>query len=324
MDPISKLRSALQGMAEEESPASAAGGTIGFGEGVELARIPLDRIHPPQYQARLPGPADESRIAELAENIQAHGLLHPIAVRPIRERPGHYELIAGSRRLEAAKQLGWRDIPAHILKLDDPAALSAHISENTVRMDLDAISRAEGAMRLLILALGVPREEVLRRVTALANWQKGNRREAPPDAELVTATLRRAGLSASAFVQQHAPVLRLPEPIVQALREHRLSFALARKVAQHLPQEAIQEIAAFIREHPDDTSAIAAYIQERLNRSGGGVSRQQIAARMRNVIRRLPRDPELLGEILPLLEELEQRIHDLKRRRKPKTGQAQD
>ena len=73
-----------------------------------------------------------SGIEELAQNIMAHGLIHPITA--MRLENGRYQLIAGLRRYEAAKKLKWADISANVLPLKDAEeALLIEISENTQR-----------------------------------------------------------------------------------------------------------------------------------------------------------------------------------------------
>jgi ParB family chromosome partitioning protein len=63
----------------------------------------------------------------LAASIKGVGLLHPIVVTP------EYQLIAGQRRLEACKLLGWSDVPVHVVDLD--RLVAGEYAENTVRED---------------------------------------------------------------------------------------------------------------------------------------------------------------------------------------------
>jgi ParB family chromosome partitioning protein len=66
-------------------------------------------------------------IDELAESLRAHGLLRPVVVR---RRGTGYELVAGHRRLEAAKQAGWTDIPALVREETDDHAYILTLVEN--------------------------------------------------------------------------------------------------------------------------------------------------------------------------------------------------
>jgi ParB family chromosome partitioning protein len=70
---------------------------------------------------------DLGDIDGLAQSIRELGLLHPIVVQP------DGRLIAGQRRLEACKQLGWTEIPVHVVSLDD--VLQGELQENTRRKD---------------------------------------------------------------------------------------------------------------------------------------------------------------------------------------------
>src|SRR3982751_4950462 len=86
-------------------------------------------------------------LAELQESIKASGLLQPITVR---RRPGRdgFELIAGERRLRAAAEVGWKEIPAIIKEIDDRTLLTLALVENLQRTDLNPIEEGQGYQRL--------------------------------------------------------------------------------------------------------------------------------------------------------------------------------
>ena len=84
------------------------------------AQVPVGRIRPNRFQPRQE--LDQEAIQELADSIKVHGLLQPIVVSYDAEED-EYELIAGERRLEAAKHLGMKTIPAVDLLENDPKAL---------------------------------------------------------------------------------------------------------------------------------------------------------------------------------------------------------
>ena len=112
--------------------------------GGELIRIPLSRIRPNPFQPRKT--FDPEQLAELEASISASGLLQPITVR----RAGDaYELIAGERRLRAATNLGWSEIPALVKDLDDRSSLVLALVENLQRSDLNPIDEARGYQRLV-------------------------------------------------------------------------------------------------------------------------------------------------------------------------------
>lgn len=124
-------------------------------EGEELRRLPLDAILPNPFQPRRDFP--EEALAELTESMRESGLLQPIVVRSISN--GRYELIAGARRCQAAKRLGWPTIDALVREVDDRTALTLALVENLQRDALSPIEEARGYERL-IREFGATQEEV--------------------------------------------------------------------------------------------------------------------------------------------------------------------
>jgi ParB family chromosome partitioning protein len=80
-----------------------------------MEELEVHSIHPPKFSLR----SDLGQLDELISSIEEKGLLEPIVVRPVEDG---FEVVAGHRRLEACKRLGWRKIPCHIIELDDREA----------------------------------------------------------------------------------------------------------------------------------------------------------------------------------------------------------
>ncbi len=110
-----------------------------------LKSIPIGQITRNPFQPRRDFKTED--LAELQESLKTSGLLQPITVR---RRPGKdgFELIAGERRLRAAKGLGWREIPAIIKEIDDRTLLTLALIENLQRTDLNPIEEGEGYRQL--------------------------------------------------------------------------------------------------------------------------------------------------------------------------------
>jgi ParB family transcriptional regulator, chromosome partitioning protein len=89
---------------------------------------------------------DEHEIAELAESLRAHGLIQPIVVRRAGER---YQLIAGERRLRAAIQAGWTEVPVLVHEADDRQVAEIAIVENLQRKDLNPLEKAASFQQYL-------------------------------------------------------------------------------------------------------------------------------------------------------------------------------
>jgi ParB family chromosome partitioning protein len=125
----------------------------------ELREIPTELISPNPHQPRRD--FDEESIVALSESIKVQGVLQPVLVRPV--PGGTYELVAGERRLRAAKLAEMEMIPALVRRHDDAASLELALVENMAREDLNPIEEAR-ACAALTEELGLTREQVGRRV----------------------------------------------------------------------------------------------------------------------------------------------------------------
>ena len=124
-----------------------------------LHQLPLNLIDPNSRQPRTRFPDPELR--ELAASIQARGVLQPVLVTAV--AGGRYELIAGERRLRAARLANLDRIPALVRSSDDAERLELALIENMAREDLNPVEAAR-ACAALVDELGVSKEEVGRRV----------------------------------------------------------------------------------------------------------------------------------------------------------------
>jgi len=102
-----------------------------------LEQVPVDLIDPNPFQPRSAFP--EETLRELAESIRSSGVLQPILVRRV---DGKYQLIAGERRLRAARMAGLQAVPAVIRDLGDRETLELAVTENVMREDLNPIEVA--------------------------------------------------------------------------------------------------------------------------------------------------------------------------------------
>jgi ParB family chromosome partitioning protein len=127
-------------------------------EGEEVLSLPLDKIHASPHQPR--HEFDEAALAELAASIRANGVLQPIIVRP---GALGYEIVAGERRVRAARNAGLAAVPAIVRRYSDEETLVLSLVENIQRADLNAIDRAL-AYRRLVSHLKITQEEIARRL----------------------------------------------------------------------------------------------------------------------------------------------------------------
>lgn len=181
-------------MSKSRTPSVLGSGRIVY--------LPTARIRPNPQQPRKH--FDVSGLQELAESIRQYGVLQPLTVRKL---SGSYELVAGERRLRAARLAGLREVPCLLANVDEVSSGLLALVENLQRRDLDYIEQAEGLQKLM-------------RQYHLSQEQAA----------------RRIGKSQSAVANklrllQHSPA------VLSALREHHLTERHARALLK-LPDEA--------------------------------------------------------------------------------------
>jgi ParB family chromosome partitioning protein len=124
----------------------------------ELRELPLSEIEPNRFQPR--HAFDPAAFEDLKRSLAATGLLQPVVVR---ETEGGYELVAGERRWRAARELGWKRIPAVVRDVDDRTLLTLALVENLQRASLSPIDEAVGYDRL-VREFGLSQGDIAERV----------------------------------------------------------------------------------------------------------------------------------------------------------------
>ena len=163
--------------------------------------IPINAVRPNPQQPRRS--FDETALRELADSISAYGILQPLTVR---DRGGVYELVAGERRLRAARIAGLREVPCLIAEVGEEDAALLALIENLQRRDLDYMEEAAAIARL-IRRYGLSQQQAAEKLgksqPTIANKLRLLRLSAP-----VLDCLRQYGLT-----ERHArTLLRLTDP----------------------------------------------------------------------------------------------------------------
>jgi ParB family transcriptional regulator, chromosome partitioning protein len=165
------------------------------GEAVSLIQeIAIEQIEANPFQPRKD--FDLTTLQELRDSIALHGIVQPLTVRKL--APSMYQLIAGERRLKAAKMVGFTHIPAYIRIADDQQMLEMALVENVQRENLNPIEIALSYQRLLT-------ECQIKQDTLGARVGKNR-----------------------ATVNNYLRLLKLPPDIQVALRDHKISMGHAR------------------------------------------------------------------------------------------------
>lgn len=110
----------------------------------DILYITTDAILPNAYQPRKH--FDDESIEELAQSIKTYGIIQPLSVRKLGEK---YELVAGERRLRAAKRIGLEKVPVTIIDITDRDSAAIALLENIQREDLNFFEEAEAYYNLI-------------------------------------------------------------------------------------------------------------------------------------------------------------------------------
>lgn len=194
-----------------------------------IVQLRIDEIDGNPFQPRRD--FTEPEIASLAESLKEHDLLQPVIVRRLGNR---YQLISGERRLRAAVQAGWTQIPAQVREADDRLVAELAIVENLHRKDLNPIEKALSFKRYLE-EHGCSQEDLARRLKI--------------DRSTIANLMR---------------LLELPEAVLDSLRQGDISAGHARALLP-IGDEAEQiELCHRIRQQGLSVRAIEAEVQEKI------------------------------------------------------------
>jgi ParB family chromosome partitioning protein len=194
-----------RGLGRGLSALIATGESVG---GLKFEELPVSAIRPNSRQPRTNFP--EAGIRELAASIKEVGILQPLVVRPT---PGGFELIAGERRLRAAREAGLERVPVLIRQAGEDESMELALVENLQRENLSPLETA-AAYQALMDGFGLTRERLARRL--------GKSRAA------VTNTLR---------------LVHLPESIQALLGDGKLSEGHARALLGLATEEQMTRLA---------------------------------------------------------------------------------
>lgn len=193
----------------------------------QVLALSTDQIHPNPYQPR--EHFSTEKLESLALSIKQVGILQPLVVR--RSSDG-WELIAGERRLRAAKLAGLPTVPCLLMETDDESTSLLALVENLLRSDLDVWEEAR-ALRRLIDQFHLSQEEAGRKI----------------------------GLSQSA-VANKLRLLKLPGDVIEALRQAGMTERHARALLRLSSEEVQRKAAAHIVRHQFNVADTESYVEK--------------------------------------------------------------
>jgi len=202
-------------------------------------------IRPNRFQPRLQFPKDE--LDELSQSIKEQGILQPLLVR---EEDDGYELIAGERRLRAAKKAGLAQVPVVIKRIGDSKLLELSIVENIQRANFNPIEESEAYHRL-ITEFNLTQDQAATRVgksrSAIANFLRLRQLPEQIKASILDASLTMGHARALLGIENSAQQLaawravvkkglsvRETENLIRSLKDEKKKPKAARKSSEDL------------------------------------------------------------------------------------------
>ena len=195
----------------------------------QVVLVPQESILPNPNQPRQRFDYDE--LEGLAQSIRQNGILQPITVRPAAD--GKFELIAGERRLRAARLVGVTKIPAIVVDIDQKKSAVFSLLENLQRQDLDFFEEAEAIDRLLT-DYGMSQEEVGKKL-GKAQSTLSNKLRLLRLPEEMRYQISRAGLS-----ERHARALLTLDN--DTLRQRALGIIIDRRLTVSESERLIEQM----------------------------------------------------------------------------------
>ncbi|MDM3848131.1 MAG: ParB/RepB/Spo0J family partition protein [Aphanizomenon gracile PMC644.10] len=195
------------------------------------ATVNIDKIRLPAQQPRRY--FDPEKLSQLVQSVKEHGILQPLLVRAVDDE---YELVAGERRLRAAKEAGLTEVPIITKELSDHQTLQIALLENLQREDLNPIEETEGILELLCMELDVNSSEVISILNQAANAKKRGldlTANVSRQLEIIESVLQSVGrFTAESFRTSRLPLLNLPDDVLEILRQGKIEYTKARAIAK--------------------------------------------------------------------------------------------
>ena len=196
-------------------------------QGRKEVQIPIQEIRPNPYQPRKE--FDEKALEELSRSIEQHGIFTPLLVR---KSIKGYDLIAGERRLRAARKVKLETVPAIIVDFDEQEMMEIALLENIQREDLNPIEEAE-AFESLVNTLHYTQEKLAERV--------GKSRE---------------------YCANMLRLLKLPQEVKQLVVDKKLTMGHVRPLLGLNDEEQMYEAAQEILKQKMSVRAAEKYVKE--------------------------------------------------------------
>lgn len=219
-------------------------------EGEKIKNIEISLIVPNKYQPRRE--FDKENLLELSKSIKVNGLIQPIVTRKTGK---NYEIIAGERRLRAAKMAGLKEIPSIIKDIDEEKSAKFALIENIQREDLNPVEEGQ-AYKKLIKDYDLTQEELSNEIGKSRSYISNTIRLLNLDKEILGFIVK------GKISQGHAKVLlalktsEAQREICKVIIENKLSVRETEDLINKAPQKTKEKAQKNPRQRPSNIIAV--------------------------------------------------------------------
>lgn len=274
--------------------------------------IPIEQIQLPAQQPRRY--FDRAALEELATSIKQHGVIQPLAVRTLPSK-NTYELIAGERRLRAAKLAELDQVPVVVLDVTPEAAAQLTLIENLQREDLNPVEETEGILHLLAYKTGKPLSEIPSLLYRMRNQVKSDPSYnviANPEERAVQELFDSVGrMTWDSFIINRLPLLKMPPEILEALGAGQIAYTKAAAIARLKDAAARKELLSKAIQTDLSLNQIRAAIKDLKTGPAPSVDqRSHLSTRLKRLYQSAQKsqsleDPAKQGKLAKLLDQIE-------------------
>ncbi|MEL7354381.1 MAG: ParB/RepB/Spo0J family partition protein [Cyanobacteria bacterium J06650_10] len=289
--------------AAKEKPKSTDAKGDAVGIQVALKDIKLPEKQPRRF-------FDPTRMQQLVESVRKFGILEPLIVRPLlNDRT--YELVAGERRLRAAKEVGLKKVPVIVREMTEKEAFELALLENLQRDDLNAIDETEGLLDLLCETLELERQEVVNLLNKAANAERRGQsltdnviRQIEKIDEVFVTVGR---LNRESFRSNRLPLLNLSEDVLEVLRNGKLEYTKAKAIDKLTNAKQRKDVMEQVIRERLSLVDVKKLVRRLLGKQGDAVKSSDMRAELKSLVQTKStawEDQEKQQKLKKLLSEL--------------------
>lgn len=275
--------------------------------------VPLDKVQQANSQPRRY--FDPLKQEQLETSISQHGILEPLLVRSI--ELDRYEIVAGERRFLAAKAVGLSEVPVVVKELTDIEAMQIALIENLQRAELNPLEETEGILQLLSIETELHREEVVLLLYRMQNESKGKVTQnvlGNEVTEKILALFNSLGkLSWESFVSSRLPLLKLPQDILEPLRQGKIEYTKAKTIARVKDETLRKQLI----EEAITSSLSLSQLRERVKEIQPNSQKEELLNRLDNTYKQVKKsqksllsNPKKRKKLDSLLAQIEKLLED--------------